>query len=142
MKLFKVSLFVFSISFVSLTFAQDGNVYLNVWGFDKIEGELSIGLYKNVETFLKRGQGVEGIHIKVADSLVSYVFKNIQPGTYAIAIYHDENANREFDRNFLGMPSEDYVFSNYAKGFLGPPSFEAAMFVHSDSTKIDLDINK
>ncbi|MCP5063160.1 MAG: DUF2141 domain-containing protein [Ignavibacteriae bacterium] len=141
MKLFKESVFAISILFVSLTFAQDGNVYLNVWGFEKIEGELSIGLYKNSQTFLKRGQGVEGIHIKVSDSLVSYVFKNIPPDNYAIAIYHDENENRELDRNFLGIPNEDYVFSNYATGILGPPSFEAAMFAHSDSTKIDLDIN-
>jgi len=131
-----------SLLIVPITFAQTGKIYLEVDGIDEVVGELSIGLYKNQETFLKKGKGVEGVHLKVEDTTVSYVFENLLPDNYAIAIYHDENANRKLDRNILGIPSEDYVFSNYAKGFLGPPKFKDAMFALKDSIKIELNINK
>ena len=47
------------------------------------------------------------------------------PGTYAVAIYHDVNANEKFDRNALGLPSEAYGFSNNPHTFFGLPSFRS-----------------
>ncbi|MCB0747575.1 MAG: DUF2141 domain-containing protein, partial [Ignavibacteriae bacterium] len=51
----------------------------------------------------------------------------------------DENSNGEFDRSFFGWPTEDYVFSNYAEGNFGPPSFEDASFELIDSVYIELE---
>ena len=48
-----------------------------------------------------------------------------RPGIYAIAIYHDENANQKFDRTSLGLPAEGYGFSNNASTLLGLPSFDS-----------------
>lgn len=48
-----------------------------------------------------------------------------RPGTYAVAIYHDENANQKFDRNFLGLPAEAYGFSNNPSTMFGLPSFRS-----------------
>jgi len=45
------------------------------------------------------------------------------PGAYAIAVYHDADANRHINRNVLGMPSEGYGFSNNAPALFGLPSF-------------------
>ena len=39
-------------------------------------------------------------------------FNDIPPGTYAIAVFHDENANGKLDKNFLGIPCEGYGASN------------------------------
>ena len=50
------------------------------------------------------------------------------PGTYAIAIYHDKNANRHFDKNFLGLPAEPYGVSNNPPINFGPPSLEDSAF--------------
>lgn len=44
-------------------------------------------------------------------------------GVYAIALYHDENGNRNFDRTGLGLPSEGYGFSNNPSTLAGLPSF-------------------
>ena len=44
------------------------------------------------------------------------------PGTYAVAVYHDENANIKFDKNWIGLPVEGYGISNNPTVFLGPPS--------------------
>jgi uncharacterized protein (DUF2141 family) len=54
------------------------------------------------------------------------VFSNVNPGRYAAIAFPDENSNGKLDRNFLGLPTEPYGFSNNAQGFLGPPTFGAA----------------
>jgi uncharacterized protein (DUF2141 family) len=45
------------------------------------------------------------------------------PGTYALAVYHDADGNRSFNRNLIGMPAEGYGFSNNAPATFGLPSF-------------------
>ena len=47
------------------------------------------------------------------------------PGVYAIAIYHDENANQVFDRSGFGLPAEGYGFSNNPSTLAGLPSFRS-----------------
>lgn len=58
-------------------------------------------------------------------------FADIAPGTYALAVIHDENRDGELATNWTGKPKEGYGFSNDAKGTLGPPSFEAASFSYN-----------
>ena len=65
-----------------------------------------------------------------------------EPGTYAVAVYHDENANGSFDQGFLGLPLEDYGFSNGAPAFLGPPSFDQAkVSVPEKGIRITIDVD-
>jgi uncharacterized protein (DUF2141 family) len=47
------------------------------------------------------------------------------PGVYALALYHDENANHAFDRTSLGFPAEGYGFSNNPLTLAGLPSFRS-----------------
>lgn len=47
------------------------------------------------------------------------------PGTYAIAVYHDENASQTFDRSGLGLPKEGFGFSNNPGTLLGLPNFNS-----------------
>jgi uncharacterized protein (DUF2141 family) len=68
------------------------------------------------------------IVIKIQDTQARCDFLNIPPGTYALAVIHDDNMNGKLDTNWLGIPTEGYGFSNDAKGVLGPPSFSAASF--------------
>ena len=60
-------------------------------------------------------------------------FEAVPHGEYALACFHDENANRMLDTNFVGIPSEGTGASNGARGWLGPPSYEAARFVVSEA---------
>ncbi len=68
--------------------------------------------------------------IKVRHTQARCDFEDIPPGTYALAVIHDENSNGRLDTNWLGIPTEGYGFSNDAKGSLGAPSFEAASFAY------------
>lgn len=51
-----------------------------------------------------------------------------RPGTYAIAIYHDEDSSGTINRGGLfGIPSEAVGFSNNPTIFLGPPSLRSTL---------------
>jgi uncharacterized protein (DUF2141 family) len=59
-------------------------------------------------------------------------FKDLPPGTYAIASFHDELETGKMETNFLGMPQEVYGFSNDARpSALTPPPFSACKFTYS-----------
>ena len=75
--------------------------------------------------------------IKIRKTQARCDFEDIPPGTYAIALIHDENMNGKLDTNWLGIPKEGYGFSNDARGVVGTPSFSAASFPY-DGRNLDL----
>ena len=78
--------------------------------------------------------------IKIRDTQARCDFEDIAPGTYALAIIHDENMNGKLDTDWLGIPTEGYGFSNDATAALGAPSFSAASFPYDGHT-LDLTIS-
>ncbi len=66
--------------------------------------------------------------INIRDSQARCHFLDIPPGTYALAVIHDENKDGKLATNFLGVPTEGYGFSSGAKATMSAPSFEAASF--------------
>lgn len=64
-----------------------------------------------------------------AKGVVLVRFARVEEGTYAAAVFHDENQNGQLDM-FEGrrVPSEGVAFSNDAVGGSGVPSFEQARF--------------
>jgi uncharacterized protein (DUF2141 family) len=54
-------------------------------------------------------------------------FQHVLPGRYAVALFHDENANGRMDK-MLMMPREGFGFSRDAPIRFGPPRFSAAAF--------------
>ncbi|MGE5320761.1 MAG: DUF2141 domain-containing protein [Hyphomicrobiaceae bacterium] len=78
--------------------------------------------------------------IKVRDKQARCDFEDIAPGTYALAVVHDENMNGKLDTNLLGIPKEGYGFSNDAKALFGAPTFPAASFPY-DGQDLELTIS-
>ena len=54
-------------------------------------------------------------------------FTDVPPGTYAVAVLHDENGNGRVDRTLI-IPREGFGFSRDAPVRFGPPSFADAAF--------------
>jgi uncharacterized protein (DUF2141 family) len=79
--------------------------------------------------------------IKPADKKTVYTFRNVPDGIYAASFFYDENGNGKLDVNFLGIPKEQYGFSNNAKGFFGPAKFAKAKFTHSGVQEIELKLD-
>jgi uncharacterized protein (DUF2141 family) len=78
--------------------------------------------------------------IKVRHTQARCDFADIPPGTYALAVIHDENMNGKLDTNWLGGPREGYGFSNDVKGLLSAPEFSAASFQY-DGQNLELTIS-
>ncbi len=51
-------------------------------------------------------------------------------GTYALATYQDENSSGEIDKNFIGMPTEGFGFSNNYKPKVKAPAFKDCKFAY------------
>lgn len=88
------------------------------------------------ETFMK-GKGVENFETVAKKGAVTFTFKNVVPGTYAISTLHDANDNRRMDFEANGMPKESYGMSGNEMT-MGPPNFDDAKFEVSDK---DLEFN-
>lgn len=88
-------------------------------------GSLIAGLY-NEETFMKAAP-LQGQESDVNEGYASVTFTNVQPGTYAISLYHDKNGNKIMDFEPNGMPKEMYGVSNNPMSY-GPPQWSEAKF--------------
>ena len=108
-------------------------------------GEIHIAIYDSAEAFeADRGEkggaapGItQGTIEMVEPGSVTYRYE-LPPGTYAIGIFHDANLNNQLDNYFFGVPREQYGFSNNARGFMGPPSFDDAAFSVEGKTEISI----
>ncbi len=79
--------------------------------------------------FLRSAQNV--MVIKIRYTAARCDFEAIPPGTYALAVIHDENSNGKLDTNLFGIPEEGYAFSNDVTAVVGTPSFSAASFSYN-----------
>lgn len=99
---------------------------LTVNGLRNSNGLLAITLYadKPNKFLAKRGSLYVGRVAAGASSMRTCIFVP-KTGVYALAFYHDENANQKFDRSGIGFPVEGYGFSNNPSTFAGLPSFRS-----------------
>ena len=85
------------------------------------------------EDFLKKGKKLARVRVPAQAGETRLCFLAPHAGVFAAGVYHDENANRRFDKNFLGLPSEPYGVSNNPGFSLGPPKFKASAFTVDDN---------
>jgi uncharacterized protein (DUF2141 family) len=95
------------------------------------DGQLMVALYASGADWMKRPLQTASVEAVAGTTTVQ--FKDLAPGEYAFAVFHDANGNGRMDRNRMGMPVEMATFSNDAQGFMGPAPFEAAKFALPDA---------
>lgn len=109
---------------LTLVSAQAADLALRIDDVKSADGTVSVALYNSADSFLKKP--AHYTRAKAEKGTVTVDFKDLPEGEYAVALYHDANANGKMDKNMIGMPTEDFAFSNNAMGKMGPPSFEQA----------------
>lgn len=70
----------------------------------------------------------------IVNNKATFSFKGIPTGNYAISVFHDSQKTGYLRKNILGIPKDDYGFSNNATGNFAPPSFDKAKFRVSKET--------
>jgi uncharacterized protein (DUF2141 family) len=92
-------------------------------------GEVAVTVYpSDPKRFLAPHGKLLRVRAKADSPMTQACFYLPRPDAYAVAVYHDANGNRAFDRNAVGLPAEGYAFSNDAPSKVGAPTFEAARF--------------
>lgn len=102
------------------------NLTVEVKSIPNEKGTIFIGLFRPKDQFPIFGKQYIGKVIPVSGKKISYTFNDLGEGNYAVAVFHDENKNGKLDKNYLGIPTEAYGFSNNARRTFSAPSFEEA----------------
>lgn len=116
---------------------------VRVNGVRSDRGHVMFVLYgDNPDDFLVKGKRIFKQSFAAKRGTVAFCVIVPQAGTYAASIYHDENGNKKFDRNWIGIPAEGAGFSNNPALLLGPPSHAQAAFQVSNGPKrVEIQLN-
>lgn len=104
-------------------------LFVQVNGVRAATGEVAVTLYPDVaRRFLAPRGRLLRVRAPAVSPSTTVCFNLPAPGVYAIAIYHDADGDRDFDRNALGRPTEGFGFSNDAPARFALPSFQSVRF--------------
>ena len=120
------------------TGATAADLEVRVDGLRTADGHVRVALHRQVSDDSFPGDaGVVGASFRpAAEGAVRFVFADVTPGAYAVAAFHDADGDGALDQNVVGMPTEGHGFSNGARGFMGPPSFEDAAVTVGDAEAV------
>lgn len=124
-----------TISAILFSSAATSNIELEVVvsGISESKGQLLIGIYDKEEGAFETSAQVAGKIVPAKAGKMMFKFQ-LPAGQYAIGVIHDKNSNNQLDTNFLGIPTEDYGFSNSATR----PNFNKAKINITHSQTINI----
>ena len=103
-------------------------------------GVMRIALYDSEANFLDFKEVFASKVVPATIGTTTVVIDSLPAGTYAIALYQDQNDNDVMDKNWLGIPTEPLGFSNAQLRTFGPPSFKACAFTITTGENTNLSI--
>ena len=109
-------------------------ITLMIEGVDDPVGEIRIAIFDSENRYLENPSLADVV--PASQTKIEWQIENLAYGQYAIAVYHDKNKNGKLDTNMLGIPLEDYGFSNNARGRFGPASWSQAKFTVNERTAV------
>lgn len=91
-------------------------------------GVLNVELYDNPEHFLFKKGRKRKVRIPATEEQQKVCMNLDQPGTYAIAAYHDMDGDRKLKKHWNLLPREPFGLSNNPENHSGFPKFSDAAF--------------
>jgi uncharacterized protein (DUF2141 family) len=135
-KSLKVVTFLFA-TFTNLSFAQTVGAETNrtltviVDGLRNHNGQVCMRIYSSQQGFpLDDTSEVQATCTQIKESFVTKRFYGLKPGTYAVAVLHDEYGDHKLHKDLLGIPQEGFGISNNPTVSFqtGTPKFKEASF--------------
>jgi uncharacterized protein (DUF2141 family) len=137
----KVYLLASMMAAASLAVQAQSKVVAQISNIRNDKGVCRVCLFDNAAAFKgESGAPLQCLQPGVKGGASEAVFENVQPGAYAIAVFHDANNNNQMDKNFLGMPKEGYGASGNKLPFASAPGFDENKFRVGDKTTTTLRI--
>jgi len=104
-------------------------IHVSVTNVEREEGVVVVDLYDdNEERFLKGKHKLARVRMPANGPYAQLCFSGVAPGLFGVAVYHDRNDNRSFDKNFIGLPAEPWGLSTNPGFKPRAPRFEDAGF--------------
>lgn len=113
--------------------AQAATVDVHVTNVAGGKGSLKVAVCDR-ERFLKQCAYTASMPAREGENVIAV--PGVPKGTWAVLVYQDENGNGELDRNFIGIPKENYGFSRDAASKFGPPGFDEAAIQVGDEASV------
>lgn len=116
----------------SSTFAETpkplATVEATITGVRSTKGNVLVCMTTNAKAYPSCGKDPKSLKLALpAHATMTARFEDVPPGTYAIALIHDENGNKKLDLAMF-IPKEGFGMSRNPKIGMGPPSFKSAAF--------------
>ncbi|SEF85690.1 DUF2141 domain-containing protein [Nitrosomonas ureae] len=91
-------------------------------------GVLNVELYDDPDHFLFKKGRKRKVRAPAEEGSQQVCINLEQPGTYAVAAYHDLDGNRKLKRQWNLLPSEPFGLSNNPERHVGFPKFSDSAF--------------
>ena len=120
------------IAWLIVALAQAGDpvsLTVDVEGLRNRTGVVQVALFRTADGYPQQAElAARTRTLRVELPVTVVTFPDLEPGTWALAVLHDENANGRLDTTLLGVPKEGIGASSDATRRLGEPRFEDARF--------------
>ena len=137
----KINICLFFFSLLFLSDLKSAELVIKILNIEENIGSIHFAVYDNPEFFPENHGKKIGFKKNVTELIDDQVtITDLEESFYAVAIYHDKNSNNNFD-TFLSIPQEKFGFSNDAKVFFGPPSFDEAAFYLKKNQRLKIEIS-
>lgn len=115
-------------------------IRLVITGVEDAVGQIAADLYPNDQAkFLKGSQRIKQVRFAARTPQTAFCISAPEAGDYAIALYHDRNANKDLDKNSFGLPNEPWGISNNPKVRFSAPTVDKAIFpVSEDGAEVEI----
>ncbi|MGI4873976.1 MAG: DUF2141 domain-containing protein [Janthinobacterium lividum] len=111
-------------------------VTVTVTALASTQSVVKLNFYNAPEKFLKDGQQAFRLILRPGGKNEVTVPVELASGEWAVALTQDTNNNDKLDKNFLGIPTEPYAFSNNVRPRFAPPKFEECKFLVDGPGKV------
>lgn len=113
--------------------APKTNLKIEISNIEQQKGSIFIAVFKPGDAF-PEGKPVEAKKVNVTGATVTATIP-LEPGQYAVALFHDVNSNNKMDKNMLGIPKEPYGFSMNFKPRMSKPKFSDCQITVGEAGK-------
>tara|TARA_R110002096_G_scaffold77896_12_gene183558 strand:- start:63807 stop:64373 length:567 start_codon:yes stop_codon:yes gene_type:complete len=118
------------------------SIRVTIKGFRNAKGQALVSLFASAKGFPDKGKiAQERKAYRIVGEQIEIRFDDVKPGTYAIAVLHDEDKDFKMKTGLFGIPKEGYGASNGASSRFGPPKFSDAKFNVTSKDDVQLTIS-
>ena len=123
----RITCWVIGVGLLPIDSGRAATLRVTVEGVRNSPQPVHVLLFNSPDSFPDEEKHFKVLPTEAVQGVAVVEFTNLDPGTYAIMAYHDENENNRLDRTLGMWPSEGYGLSLNPL-VLGPPAFQESAF--------------